>query len=124
MMNGMIAFVQGLSIWQIISLVGSIGTSIGVFWYFQDKILPRFHKKSVIIEKFLYKKCKKLQQEDFGIQWPPDAKKEVYSSRDSDDKIRDILNKPRRLLIIGIPKAGRQEVHSRLLFHHFQTITS
>jgi len=99
--------VQGLSVGQILVIVGFIGTTIGILWYFQDKILPFIRSKNTFKERFLYKECKNLQPGDLGIQIPPPAKKEVYLRRASDREISTNLKGLRDVLITGVPKAGK-----------------
>ena len=96
--------------WEIVSLI--VVVTIGIIAavikkQFQDEILSfikymRYFKKIV-----LYKNAEKLQQSDFGIQHPPEANKDVYKRKNSDDAIENYLKDSKDLLIIGMPKAGK-----------------
>ena len=110
MLNETIEGLLGTSLewWEIVSLIAAV---IGILWYLQDKILPkithsRSHKED-FKELFLYKKSKYLQQSDFGIQHPPEANKDVYKRKKSDDAIENYLKDSKDLLVIGMPKAGK-----------------
>ena len=77
-------------------------------------------KKKILKNLFLYKKTKKLQQNDFGIQPHYGANNDVYKKRKSDDVIENYLKDSKDLLIIGMPKAGK----TRSAYHAIKSVFS
>ena len=84
-----------------------IALATGILWYFRDEILYFINKIKYPRKEFLYKKAKKLQQNNFGIQNPHETTKEVYKRKKSDDEIENYLKDSKDVLIIGMPKAGK-----------------
>ena len=84
-----------------------IALATGILWYFRDEILSFINKIKYPRKEFLYKKAKKLQQNNFGIQNPHETTKEVYKRKKSDDEIENYLKDSKDVLIIGMPKAGK-----------------
>ena len=88
---------------SIVALVGGGG----ILWYFKDEIILFIQQIRYPRKEFLHKKAKKLQQSDFGIQYPSGTNKEVYKQKDSYGEIENYLKNSKDLLIIGMPKAGK-----------------
>ena len=98
--------ISSLELWKLI-LPLIVALASGILRYFQNEILSFIKQIRYPRKEFLYKKPKKLQQNDFGIQHPPEANREVYKRKKSDDEIENYLNDSKDLLIIGMPKAGK-----------------
>jgi len=97
--------IPSLESWKLI--LSSIALTGGIFWHFKDEILSFIKQMRYPRKEFLYKKPKKLQQSDFGIQHPRGTNKEVYKRKKSDDEIENYLKDSRDILIRGMPKAGK-----------------
>ncbi|MDY6865708.1 MAG: hypothetical protein SVY15_07040 [Halobacteriota archaeon] len=103
MLSRKITFLQGLSIWEIFTLFGFIGGLIGILWYFQDKILPRFlKKKTVVKDEFPFKAIEPTELESDltlivkGLKY---VERPKSLTKASEEKIGT--------LIVGKPNAGK-----------------
>ena len=98
--------ISSLESWTLIlSSIAAIAG--GIRWYFKDEIRSIIQQIRYPGKEFLYKKAKKLQQSDFGIQHPHGTNKEVYKQKDIYGGIENCLKNSKDLLIIGMPKAGK-----------------
>ena len=81
--------IPSLESWKLI--LSSIALAGGILWHFKDEILSFIKQIRYPGKEFLYKKPKKLQQSDFGIQHPPGITGEVYKQKDSYGMIKNYL---------------------------------
>jgi hypothetical protein len=70
-------------------------------------VLRHIKSKKDFSDLFIYRKAKKLQQNDFAIQQPLNANAEVYKRRESDEEIENSLKKHENVLVTGMPKSGK-----------------
>ncbi|MBN1761955.1 MAG: tetratricopeptide repeat protein, partial [Methanomicrobia archaeon] len=108
MFNEIITFLRNVDIGfldALISIIVGVIVLITVFF----GIIEYLKSKKEFSDLFLYCKAKDLQQEDFGIQPPSDAKAniEAYWDRDSDEGIEKPLEAHENVLVIGMPKMGK-----------------
>ena len=106
MLNETITFLSGVDIHFLAAFFGIIGGVITIFMFFLG-ILPYIKSKKDFSDLFIYRKAKKLQQNDFAIQQPLNANAEVYKRRGSDEEIEKSLRNHENVLVIGMPKSGK-----------------
>ncbi len=105
MFNETIAFLSRVDtyIYFLAALFGIIGVIVSFFL----RILPHIKFKKDFFDLFIYRKAKKLQQNDFAIQQPLNANAEVYKRRGSDEEIEKLLKNHENVLVTGMPKSGK-----------------
>jgi tetratricopeptide (TPR) repeat protein len=106
MLNETITFLSGVDIYFLAAFFGIISVVIAIFMFFLG-VLPHIKSKKDFSDLFIYRKAKKLQQNDFAIQQPLNANAEVYKRRESDEEVENSPKKHENVLVTGMPKSGK-----------------
>ncbi len=106
MFNETITFLSEVDIQFLAAFFSIISGVVAIITFF-FVILPHIKSKKDFSDLFIYRKAKKLQQNDFAIQQPLNANAEVYKRRGSDEEIENSLKNHENVLVTGMPKSGK-----------------